>query len=127
MVFGTFDILHEGHLNFFKQAREHGDYLMVVVARDVNTKKIKGELPLHSEDERLQAVGRVDMVDQVLLGHPDDPYYLIRQEKPDVIALGYDQESYDQPLYRLFPNIKIVRLKAYKPEIFKSSKLKNTQ
>src|SRR3989344_5438626 len=35
MVFGTFDILHVGHLDFFKQARKLGDYLLVVVARDV--------------------------------------------------------------------------------------------
>ena len=41
MVFGTFDGLHEGHLDFFRQAREYGDYLIVAVARDVNVKKIK--------------------------------------------------------------------------------------
>ena len=43
MAFGTFDILHAGHLNFFKQARKLSKYpfLIVSVARDVNVKKIK--------------------------------------------------------------------------------------
>ena len=41
MVFGTFDILHQGHLDFFKQARKlvANPFLVVSVARDVNVKK----------------------------------------------------------------------------------------
>ena len=45
IVFGTFDILHKGHLNLFKQAKQHGDYLMAVIARDKNVKKAKGKFP----------------------------------------------------------------------------------
>ena len=41
MLFGTFDGLHEGHFDLFRQAKKYGDYLVVVVARDVNVKKIK--------------------------------------------------------------------------------------
>ena len=36
MVFGTFDILHPGHLDFFKQAREYGDEVVCVIARNIN-------------------------------------------------------------------------------------------
>jgi cytidyltransferase-like protein len=44
MVFGTFDFLHKGHLNFFKQARSlaKNPYLIASVARDYNVKRIKG-------------------------------------------------------------------------------------
>ena len=38
ICFGTFDILHLGHVNFFKQAKSLGDELVVVIARDVNVK-----------------------------------------------------------------------------------------
>ncbi|HLC71304.1 MAG TPA: adenylyltransferase/cytidyltransferase family protein, partial [Candidatus Nanoarchaeia archaeon] len=34
MCFGTFDILHPGHLHYLQQAKKYGDYLMVVIARD---------------------------------------------------------------------------------------------
>lgn len=127
MVFGTFDILHEGHLNFFKQAKERGDFLLVVVARNINVERIKGQFPMHDEKERLAQIKKLDMVDVAELGHLEDPYQIIREEQPDVIALGYDQSSYDKELFKRFPDIEIVRLKPYKPEIYKSSKLKNKE
>ena len=54
MVFGTFDGLHQGHLNFFKQARNlsKNSYLIVSVARDKNVKKIKGRLPYLNEKKK---------------------------------------------------------------------------
>ena len=42
MTFGTFDIFHLGHKSFLKQAREFGNYLIVVIARDKTVKNIKG-------------------------------------------------------------------------------------
>ena len=42
MVFGSFDPLHDGHRSLFRQARKHGDELVVVVARDVNIARLKG-------------------------------------------------------------------------------------
>lgn len=39
LIFGSFDSLHKGHLNLFKQARKHGDKLIAVVARDETIKK----------------------------------------------------------------------------------------
>ena len=34
MVFGTFDILHEGHINMFEQAKQYGDFLETLFVRD---------------------------------------------------------------------------------------------
>ena len=55
MVFGTFDILHPGHINFFKQAKKYGN-LIAVIARDRTVKQVKGRLPKYSEKQRLKAI-----------------------------------------------------------------------
>ncbi len=126
MVFGTFDGLHSGHLNFFKQAKKFGDYLVIVIARDKNVKKIKGCLPKFKEDKRLNKVRAIRVGEKVILGQLRDPYEVIRREKPAVICLGYDQNSFSADLAKKFPRIKIVRLRPYKPEVYKSSKINPT-
>ena len=129
IIFGTFDILHKGHLNFFKQAKKRGDFLVVVVARDENVEKLKGEKPLYNEVLRLNKIGKSKLVDKVILGNKEDRYLILKQEKPDVICLGYDQKVDAKMLskklkeYKL-KKTKVVRLKAYKPEKYKSSLLK---
>ena len=128
LLFGTFDILHVGHLNVFKQARKLGDRVVVVVGRDVNIKKIKGQAPVNSEKERLEILKHIDLVDEAVLGAKDKVYELIKKIKPDVIALGYDQQAYTEKLpaklaeFKLNP--KIVRLKPFQINTKKSSKLK---
>ena len=125
MVFGTFDGLHEGHLDFFRQAKEYGDYLVAVVARDVNVKKIKKRAPVKNEIERLEILKKCDLVDYSILGYEDNPYRIIQEVKPNIICLGYDQKSFninlEGKLKELGLNIKIYTLEPYKPEKFKSS------
>jgi FAD synthetase len=123
MVFGTFDGLHAGHLNFFKQAKKFGDQLMIVVARDQNVKKIKGHRPKLGERKRLKALKPYG--DKVILGGLNDPYAVIRRLDPDIICLGYDQKSFDKPLTKMFPKINIIRLKSFRPNIYKSSLIRN--
>jgi len=124
MVFGTFDSLHKGHLNFFNQARKYGGYLIIVVARDKNVIKIKGKLPKLSENQRLAQLKAVKVGERIILGQIRNPYVIIKKENPSIICLGYDQNSFSQGLKDKFPKIKIIRLKPYKTEIYKSSKLK---
>jgi FAD synthetase len=130
IAFGTFDILHEGHLDFLKQAKEHGDFLAVVVGRDSTVEKIKGRKPENNEHQRMLYVYNVPEVDLALLGDKEDPYKVIEEQKPDVICLGYDQNSYTKNLEKEMEKrgIKagIVRLKPHMPEKFKSSKMKAT-
>lgn len=124
MVFGTFDILHLGHLNLFKQAKQLGDKLVVVVARDCNVEKIKGQSPLHNEKERLEFLRYIDLVDEVMLGDKKDMYKVIGKVKPNVIALGYDQVVDVSKLAFDFAQAKIKRLRPYKPVKAKSNKIK---
>ena len=123
MVFGTFDGLHPGHLNLFRQAKKKGEYLIVVVARDKNVFKIKKHWPKTSEIARLREVRNNELVDLGILGQVRDPLAIIRKIKPEVICLGYDQKSFNCNLKKKFPKIIFFRLKSYQPKKFKSSKL----
>lgn len=129
MVFGTFDVFHEGHKNFFKQAKKYGDFLIVVIARDRTVRKVKGRRPRNDENKRLKLVLTSGLAGKAVLGSLRDKYAAIRKYGPEVICLGYDQaESVERLGARLaaagFKKIRIYRLKPYKPEIYKSSRLK---
>lgn len=128
MVFGTFDLLHEGHFNFFKQAKKKGDYLIVVVARDVNVKKNKNYLPEQKEKSRLHIVKHIALVSKALLGDVCDYYKAIKKYRPDVICFGYDQKvnakEVKEKLTEFCLSTKICRLKPFYPEVYKSSIIK---
>ncbi|MBN2096512.1 adenylyltransferase/cytidyltransferase family protein [Candidatus Peregrinibacteria bacterium] len=124
MGFGTFDGIHEGHLDFFRQLKALGDKVYIVVARDSNVERMKCRPPKHKERERYEALSKIKFIDKVLLGHKDNFYQCIIDHKPDVIGLGYDQKADTQILKLKFPHIRVVRLKPYQPEKYKSSLLK---
>jgi len=123
MVFGTFDVLHLGHLNYFKQALKFGDFLVVVVARDKNVLKLKGRKAKNNEKKRLKRVRKI--VDKAVLGYVADRFRIIEKEKPSVVCFGYDQKV-DSDLLRKIKKlkIKVKKLKAYKPRKYKSHLLK---
>ncbi len=132
MVFGTFDGLHLGHLNFFKQARalKSGSKLIVSIARDKNVHKIKGKYPRLTEKKRLLLLKNTKLVDKAVLAGLKDYLPHILKEKPDIIALGYDQRAYVKDLKKNLADknlkVKIVRLKSYKPHMYKNSLLRET-
>lgn len=130
MAFGSFDILHEGHKHYLKEAKSYGDYLIVVVARDENILRFKGRKPTYDEHHRLEKIMELDFVDEAVLGNKDDIFGILKEFGPDVICLGYDQKTIDEKilseeLKRINLNAEIKRAKAYKPEIYKSSKLRS--
>ena len=128
MAFGSFDVLHPGHLYFLNQAKSKGDKLVVVIALDKTIEKVKGEKPKYNERQRLEHVKGMPMVDKAVLGYEKDPYEIIEEINPDVICLGYDQDSYSENLKEKLAergiNPEIIRLGPYKEDIYKSSKLK---
>lgn len=127
MCFGTFDLLHLGHLHYFQQAKKHGSFLIVVVARD-GTPRNPRKNTLFSERERCEMARAIRLVDEAVLGNLSDQLKIIVQKKPDVICLGYDhavkEKSLAAELKARGVNTKIVRAKAYLPQKYKSSKLK---
>lgn len=128
MAFGTFDHFHAGHESYLRQAKELGDKLYVVIARDKTVERIKGRLPDHNEKERLAAVQESKIADKVVLGNLVDKYAVLKKYKPSVIALGYDQFTFTFRLKKFLIDSKIdatiVRMKAYKPKVYKTSLLR---
>ena len=127
MVFGTFDRLHSGHLSFLKQARRHGDELIVVVARDNIVQMLKNKKPLHSSEKRRRAVAEIDAMTKAVMG--DDTlgtYSIVKKHKPHIICLGYDQQKLKRNLEKHMkngnmPRIRLIKLKPYFPKKFKTS------
>jgi FAD synthetase len=129
LAFGTFDIFHPGHEYFLKQAKKHGDELVIVVARDKTVKDVKGKAPVNDEQTRLSVIQKLDYVSKAVLGYETvDKYKIIEELKPDIICLGYDQAAFvsdlEARLQELGLNSEIVRIDAYKPHIHKSSHYK---
>jgi FAD synthetase len=128
LTFGTFDIFHRGHEFYLKEAKKLGDYLVVAVALDETVLEIKGKLPKNTQEERLKVIKALSYVDKALLGYKEDKYKIIKEVNPDIIALGYDQNSFtrnlENELKRLNLAPKIVRITSLNPEKFKSSILK---
>lgn len=133
MVFGTFDMLHEGHEDLFRQARALHDSpeLIVSVARDINAARVKGVPPRLSEEKRRVRVEAHELVDEAHLGSEHDYIAHILEIAPDIIALGYDQEGeYVEGLAGRLEeaglSVRIERMSPYKPDIYKTSLLRDT-
>lgn len=133
MVFGTFDGLHKGHLDFLRQARKLSRkplkcLLVVSIARDKNVFLIKGERPALNEKKRMTLLKNCQLVDKVVLSGIASHIPHILREKPEIIALGYDQKAYVKNLKKDLKNkgllVKIMRLKPYKEKIYKNKLLK---
>ena len=97
LAVGVFDLLHAGHLHYMEQAKSLGDYLVVVVAHDDTVRKRKHE-PVTGQELRCRMVAGLKPVDESLIGNPPDvPIFdILPVIKPDIIALGYDQEHAEE-------------------------------
>ena len=97
MAVGVFDLLHAGHLHYLEQAKALGDSLTVVIAHDDTVRKRKHG-PVTGSDLRSRLVAGLKPVDDAIVGnHPNTPMYdILNIVKPDVIALGYDQEHAEE-------------------------------
>lgn len=130
MVFGTFDMVHPGHENLFVQARSLAPhpFLIVSVARDASVKRIKGAAPRNDEQARQALVAAHPLVDECVLGDAEGYMSHIAAARPDIIALGYDQEGeyvehLEQDLKAAGLSARVVRLNSHDPHVYKTSKL----
>lgn len=124
-MFGTFDLLHSGHEALFRQARKLGEDVTVILARDNTIIKFKKHSPLYNERARKRALKESGWVNHVFLGSLHDKYNAIKKIKPDIICLGYDQKYFvgelEEKIKSFKLKIRIVRLKSFKPNIYKST------
>lgn len=117
---GTFEILHPGHLTYLKKAKELGDELIVIVARDSNIKHKRK--PIIPEKQRLEMVKALKMVDKAILGSEMDILAPVEDIKPDIIALGHDQHFDVDTLVRQL-RLRGIMAEVVRIEEFNSGKL----
>lgn len=130
---GTFDLLHLGHVKYLEEAKKTGGKnakLVVIVARDKTVEKRKGRKPVMPEDHRRALVESLKVVDEALLGYENfDISKVIEDIKPDVIAVGYDQNGIEAQVRKAVEekglNIQVVKIGRFgKPELNSSLKIK---
>jgi len=88
---GVFDIIHPGHIHTLNAAKALGDVLVVVVATDNTSEKMKKRKPLHTQEQRQELVNSLSIVDLCLVGQEEDIFKTVDRVRPQIIALGYDQ------------------------------------
>lgn len=88
---GCFDLLHRGHIECLKKAKEMGDVLVVGLNSDSSVKALKGEKrPILTEVERAVILSSLSFVDYVVLFSEETPESLIGALVPDVLVKGGD-------------------------------------
>ncbi|MBM7690860.1 glycerol-3-phosphate cytidylyltransferase [Peribacillus deserti] len=83
ITYGTFDLLHWGHINLLQRARELGDYLIVAISTD-EFNDIKNKKAYHSFENRKKILESIRYVDKVI---PEENW---AQKKEDIIREGVD-------------------------------------
>lgn len=96
LTYGTFDLLHYGHIRLLKRAKELGDYLIVAVSTD-KFNDIKGKKAYHDYETRkkmLEAIRYVDLVipEKTWEQKLDD----VKEYKVDVVVMGSDWAGSDK-------------------------------
>ena len=94
ITYGTYDLLHQGHINLLRRARELGDYLIVGVTND-NFDRDRGKLNVRNNVlERVEAVKATGYADQIIIedyvGQKIDD---IQKYNVDIFAIGSDWEG----------------------------------
>ena len=121
---GVFDIIHPGHIHTLNAAKALGDVLVVAVATDKTAQKMKKRPPLHNQELRRELVSCLSMVDNAVLVHEENIFETVKEIKPDIIVLGYDQihqeKFIDDGCKRINLDVKIVRLQSPVPDLSSS-------
>jgi D-beta-D-heptose 7-phosphate kinase/D-beta-D-heptose 1-phosphate adenosyltransferase len=95
---GVFDILHAGHVEFLRQAKELGDVLVVGLRTDRSTRRLKGRgRPINPEGDRLSTLEALESVDHVVTYDEDSPGDLIRALRPHLHVKGGNYADKELP------------------------------
>ncbi|MFS0766494.1 MULTISPECIES: glycerol-3-phosphate cytidylyltransferase [Peribacillus] len=83
ITYGTFDLLHWGHINLLKRAKDLGDYLIVAISTD-EFNALKDKKAYHSFENRKMILESIRYVDEVI---PEDNW---EQKREDIVREGVD-------------------------------------
>ncbi len=93
ITYGTFDLLHVGHINILKRAKELGDYLIVALSTD-EFNAVKHKSAYHSYEDRKMILEAIKYVDEVI---PETTWEQkvqdVLEHKVDVFVIGNDWEG----------------------------------
>ena len=93
---GTFDLFHRGHVNFLKQCREIGDYVVVSLNTDDFIYRYKGKYPIMNYEERRDVLLGCRYVDEVIPNTDgEDSKPAILSVKPKFVIIGSDWAKKD--------------------------------
>lgn len=107
---GRFNRFHSGHEYLLKECKKLG-YLVVVIANDEHNNKPN---PVRAEI-RKKNLEKSGIADKIIIGHADSFVQTVYEEKPNIIALGYDQKMPEDVTEEVLEkmNIRIVRIKRF--------------
>lgn len=96
MTNGCFDILHEGHVSYLRQAKDLGDRLIVAVNSDESARQLKGEgRPVNCLSSRMAVLAGLESVDWVVSFNEDTPERLVCSVLPNIMVKGGDYRPED--------------------------------
>jgi len=124
MVFGTFDLLHDGHKFLINEAKKLGD-VIVVVAQSSNVKRIKGREAKESNNTRVAALTTAFPDIKIVLGDTENFLTPLTKYKPDLLLFGYDQKLPPSITEADLP-CPVRRADAFHPDVYKSSLMKTS-
>ena len=91
ITYGTFDLLHYGHVNILRRAKEYGDYLIVAISTDEFNWNEKGKKCYFSYEQRKQLVESIRYVDLVIPEESwDQKIEDVKLYKADTFVMGDD-------------------------------------
>ncbi|MEF2293392.1 glycerol-3-phosphate cytidylyltransferase [Virgibacillus dokdonensis] len=90
ITYGTFDLLHTGHINLLRRAREYGDYLIVAISSDTFNLK-KGKKAYYTFEQRKAILEAIRFVDEVIDENSwEQKIEDIHKHNIDVFVMGDD-------------------------------------
>lgn len=93
ITYGTFDLLHWGHINLLKRAKDLGDYLIVAVSSD-EFNKLKNKKSYHSYENRKMILEAIRYVDEVIPEHNwEQKMEDVINHDVDIFVMGDDWEG----------------------------------
>lgn len=87
---GCFDLLHAGHVELLRKARQAGDLLIVAINSDASIRRLKPGRPINRQCDRIAVLGELQSVDYITVFEEDRPDALISALKPEVLVKGGD-------------------------------------